>query len=89
MPPFDPSSQLVSVRLRALVRRDGLQGVADFYGVQRQTARRWVRGSSPNADARRSIVRRGLPLTGCSKPEWRIFSRANPLPTRGYCLSTD
>ena len=64
MPPFDPSSQLVSVRLRALVRRDGLQAVADFYGVQRQTARRWVRGSTPNADARRSIVRRGLPITG-------------------------
>lgn len=64
MPPFDPSEQLVSVRLRALVRRDGLQGVADFYGVQRQTVRRWVRGSNPNSEARRSIVRRALPLTG-------------------------
>lgn len=65
MPPFDPSPQLVSVRLRALVGRDGLQGVANFYGVQRQTVRRWVReGANPNRDARRSIVRRGLPLTG-------------------------
>tara|TARA_R110002110_G_scaffold248989_4_gene465190 strand:+ start:3331 stop:3861 length:531 start_codon:yes stop_codon:yes gene_type:complete len=64
MPPFNPSDALVSVRLRALIRRDGIAGVARSYGVQERTVRRWNQGGNPNTAARRSIVRRGLPLTG-------------------------
>ena len=64
MPPFDPSRELVSVRLRALARRDGVAGLADFYGVQERTVNRWIQGGNPNADAARSITRRGRSLTG-------------------------
>lgn len=64
MPPFDPSEELVSVRLRALARRDGVEGLMRSYDVTRPTVNRWLQGGTPNADARRSIVRRGRELTG-------------------------
>ena len=64
MPPFDPSEELVSVRLRALARRDGVEGLMASYDVTRSTVNRWLQGGNPNADARRSIVRRGRELTG-------------------------
>tara|TARA_R110002020_G_scaffold170714_2_gene360567 strand:- start:4816 stop:5343 length:528 start_codon:yes stop_codon:yes gene_type:complete len=64
MPPFNPSDELVSVRLRALARRDGVEGLMRSYGVSRPTVNRWLQGGNPNADARRSIVRRGRELTG-------------------------
>ena len=64
MPPFNPSDELVSVRLRALARRDGVEGLMRSYGVTRPTVNRWLQGGNPNADARRSIVRRGRELTG-------------------------
>ena len=64
MPPFNPSDELVSVRLRALARRDGVEGLADFYDVSERTVNRWLQGGNPNANARRSLVRRGLELTG-------------------------
>ena len=64
MPPFRPSDELVSVRLRALARRDGVEGLARSYRVSERTVNRWLQGGNPNADARRSIVRRGRELTG-------------------------
>jgi len=64
MPPFNPSDELVSVRLRALARRDGVEGLARSYRVSERTVNRWLQGGNPNATARRSIVRRGRELTG-------------------------
>ena len=64
MPPFNPSDELVSVRLRALARRDGVEGLARSYRVSERTVNRWLQGGNPNAAARRSIVRRGRELTG-------------------------
>ena len=64
MPPFRPSDELVSVRLRALARRDGVEGLARSYRVSERTVNRWLQGGNPNANARRSIVRRGRELTG-------------------------
>ncbi len=61
-----PSDELFDVRVRALIDRDGLQGVADFYGVSTRTVRRWRSGeSSPRSDRTAvSIARRGRSETG-------------------------
>ncbi len=52
-------------RLNALIERDGINAVADFYGVQRRTVRSWTEGTTPRSAATRdSVVRRARPLTG-------------------------
>ena len=60
------SSQTFRTRLRAIVRRDGIEGVQDFYGVSRRTVRRWMAGDTAPQSPRtiRSVIRRGLPITG-------------------------
>lgn len=52
-------------RLDALIERDGINEVADFYGVQRRTIQAWSEGRTPRSEAaQRSVIRRGRPLTG-------------------------
>jgi len=60
------SSSTFRTRLRAVVERDGIQGVQNFYGVSRRTVRRWIAGETAPQSPRtiRSVTRRGLPLTG-------------------------
>lgn len=60
------SDETFRVRLRALVDRDGIDGVQDFYGVSRRTVRRWISGeTSPQAsNTARSVSRRGQRITG-------------------------
>lgn len=58
-------SDTFRARLDALIERDGINSVADFYGVQRRTIRTWTQGTTPrSAAARRSVVRRARTLTG-------------------------
>jgi len=61
-----PSDDLFVNRLAWLVRRDGINNVAAFYGRSRQTVRRWLqpRGQRPSSRIRRSVARRGLSITG-------------------------
>ena len=61
-----PSEELFSLRLRALVDRDGRQGVADFYGVSPRTVGRWERGETrpQAATVSTSVTRRGRVETG-------------------------
>lgn len=60
-----PSDQVFTTRVRALIERDGVQGVADFYGVSPATARRWRDGGQPRSEATaRSVARRGRAETG-------------------------
>lgn len=55
-------------RLSHLVRRDGLEGVGGSYGVRPQTVANWLRSrSSPSAARRRSVVERGLRISGASR----------------------
>ena len=60
------SSPTFRTRLRAIVDRDGIEGVQNFYGVSRRTVRRWIGGETAPQNPRtiRSVTRRGLPLTG-------------------------
>ena len=60
------SSPTFRTRLRAIVDRDGIQGVQNFYGVSRRTVRRWIAGETAPQSPRtiQSVTRRGLPLTG-------------------------
>ncbi len=60
------SDETFRVRLRALVDRDGIDGVQDFYGVSRRTVRRWISGeTTPQAgNTARSVSRRGQRITG-------------------------
>jgi len=60
------SNETFRVRLRALVDRDGIEGVQDFYGVTRRTVRNWISGeTSPRAsNTARSVSRRGQRITG-------------------------
>ncbi len=60
------SDETFRVRLRALVDRDGIEGVQDFYGVSRRTVRRWISGeTTPQAgNTARSVSRRGQRITG-------------------------
>jgi len=60
------SDETFRVRLRALVDRDGIEGVQDFYGVSRRTVRRWIGGeTTPQAgNTARSVSRRGQRITG-------------------------
>ena len=52
-------------RLDALIERDGINEVADFYGVQRRTVQAWTEGRSPRSEStERSVIRRGRALTG-------------------------
>lgn len=54
-------------RIEALIERDGIQGLADFYDVSRSTINRWRSGGSPrNESDRKSILNRGKRLTGRS-----------------------
>lgn len=54
-------------RIEALIERDGIQGVADFYDVSRSTINRWRSGGNPrNESDRKSILNRGKRLTGRS-----------------------
>jgi len=66
MPTNRPSQELVQTRVRALISRDGVNSVANFYGVTRRTVIRWQRGeTNPQASSdARSIARRGRALTG-------------------------
>lgn len=66
MPPnWTPSDQVFTARVRALVARDGRQGVADFYGVSPQTVTRWSGGGQPrDSSTARSVARRGRVETG-------------------------
>ena len=68
------SSPTFRTRLRAIVDRDGIQGVQNFYGVSRRTVRRWIAGETAPQSPRtiRSVTRRGLPLTGA------VIQRRNP-----------
>ena len=68
------SSTTFRTRLRALVDRDGIEGVQNFYGVSRRTVRRWIAGETAPQSPRtiRSVTRRGLPLTGS------VIQRRNP-----------
>lgn len=60
-----PSDQVFTTRVRALIERDGVRGVADFYGVSPATARRWRDGGQPRNEATaRSVARRGRAETG-------------------------
>jgi len=61
-----PSEELFSLRVRALVGRDGRQGVADFYGVSSRTVGRWERGESrpQSSSTATSVARRGRAETG-------------------------
>jgi len=60
-----PSDEIFSLRVSALIERDGVQALADRYDVTPQTVRRWGDGGQArNADVRRSIVRRGIGETG-------------------------
>lgn len=60
-----PSDQVFTTRVRALIERDGVEGVADFYGVSPTTARRWRDGGQPRSDSTaRSVARRGRVETG-------------------------
>lgn len=60
-----PSNQVFTTRVRALIERDGVSGVADFYDVSPATVRRWRDGGQPRSisDAR-SVARRGRVETG-------------------------
>ena len=60
------SDETFRVRLRAIVDRDGIDGVQDFYGVSRRTVRRWISGeTTPRAaSTMRSVSRRGQRITG-------------------------
>ena len=60
------SDETFRTRLRALVDRDGIEGVQDFYGVSRRTVRRWISGdTTPRAsNTMRSVSRRGQRITG-------------------------
>jgi len=60
------SSPTFRTRLRAIVDRDGIEGIQNFYGVSRRTVRRWIAGETAPQSPRtiRSVTRRGLPLTG-------------------------
>lgn len=83
MPSFNPSDQLFTTRVRALAERDGVQGIADFYGVQRRTARRWLAGGQPRSlDTQRSVVRRARPLTGAVVQGPGQFSTRNTIYRR-------
>ena len=60
-----PSDEIFSLRVEALIERDGVQALADRYDVTPQTIRRWGDGGQArNPDVRRSIVRRGIGETG-------------------------
>jgi hypothetical protein len=65
-----PSDELFVNRLAWLVRRDGVQSVARFYGRDRETVRRWLRprGQRPRQSIQRSVARRGLAITGPTQP---------------------
>ena len=60
------SSPTFRTRLRAIARRDGIEGIQNFYGVSRRTVRRWIAGETAPQNLRtiRSVIRRGLPITG-------------------------
>jgi len=62
------------VRLRALVDRDGIEGVQDFYGVSRRTVRRWIGGETTprSRSTAESVSRRGRRITGA------VIQRRNP-----------
>jgi len=60
-----PSDEIFTLRLEALVERDGVRAVADRFDVTPQTVRRWNDGGQARSDSvRRSIVRAGVDVTG-------------------------
>lgn len=65
MPEYTPTQDTFTFRLSYLVNERGIDRVAADYGRTRQTVRRWLRGTQrPTARTQRSVVRRGLRLTG-------------------------
>ena len=63
--PWRPSEQIFTIRVRALIERDGTRAVADRYGVSTATVRRWRGGGQTrNASIARSVARRGRIETG-------------------------
>lgn len=65
------SLNTISARTRALIERDGFDGVLEFYqnrddSITEQDIQSWARGESIPQDSNiaRSIARRGLSLTG-------------------------
>ena len=69
------SSPTFRTRVRALVERDGIEGVQNFYGVSRRTVRRWISGDTAPQSPRtiRSIQDRGRRITGA------VIQGRNPL----------
>ena len=65
---YNPSQELFQNRLAHLVVRDTLQGVAGTYGVREATVRAWLKaeegGRQPSARVKRSVVSRGIKITG-------------------------
>ena len=65
---YNPSQELFQNRLAHLVIRDTEQGVAGTYGVRESTVRNWLRGrTQPSARTKRSVVSRGISITGPTK----------------------
>lgn len=60
------SDEVFRVRLDALIERDGIQGVADFYDVSESTVNNWSSGRTTprNISHQRSVSRRGRAITG-------------------------
>lgn len=60
------SDETFRTRLRALVERDGIEGVQNFYNVSRRTVRRWISGETRPRSPRTasSVSRRGRAITG-------------------------
>lgn len=62
---YTPTQETFTFRLSYLVNERGIDRVAADYGRSRQTVRRWLGGTQrPAARVQRSVVRRGLRLTG-------------------------
>ena len=65
---YTPTRQTFRVRLAALVEERGVRRTAEFYDRSPETVRRWLRGTQrPSARVQRSVVRRGLRITGPSR----------------------
>lgn len=65
MPEYTPTQGTFTYRLAALVNERGIDRVAQDYDRSPRTVRGWIRGQTrPSGRTQRSVVRRGLRLTG-------------------------
>lgn len=72
MTDWNPSRELTANRAAYVAQKFGLNQTADYYGVTRQTVRRWIKGeSAPSQKTRLSLVTRGRRITGPLPPNVR------------------